>query len=116
MPKLRTLGPLVRSADTRTARPPLKPPPPKWKNPIYDSPEFRAWRAKVVARAGAQCEAMDDYGNRCPKAQPHHRMYADHIIELKDGGALLDLNNGQCLCSSHHELKSAVVRAQRRKR
>src|SRR5262245_62963590 len=75
------------------------------------------WR--VMAKACAQClvcEATDNYGNRCPKAEPHHRMYADHIIELRDGGSLLDLSNGQCLCGSHHELKSAAVRVQRRKR
>jgi hypothetical protein len=42
-------------------------------------------------------------------------MYADHIVELRDGGALLDLNNGQCLCGSHHEIKTMTARAHRLK-
>jgi hypothetical protein len=40
-------------------------------------------------------------------------MYADHVTELKDGGALLDLSNGRCLCASHHELKTLAMRFQR---
>jgi signal transduction histidine kinase len=42
-------------------------------------------------------------------------MYADHIIELRDGGQPFDLNNGQCLCASHHELKTMQARARRLK-
>jgi len=64
----------------------------------------------VVKRAGGQCEAIDEQGNRCSKAQPAHRMYADHIVELKDGGSLLNLANGQCFCASHHEIKTAEIR------
>jgi 5-methylcytosine-specific restriction protein A len=37
-------------------------------------------------------------------------MFADHIVEIKDGGALLDLRNGQCLCGSHHEIKTAQAK------
>jgi 5-methylcytosine-specific restriction enzyme A len=107
MPKLRSLPSLLRSVDTRTVRPP-----PKVKDPIYNTPAFRAWRAKVVARAGGRCEAMDD-GHRCMKAQPEHRLYADHIVELRDGGSLLDLNNGQCLCYQHHTIKTIAVRTKR---
>jgi 5-methylcytosine-specific restriction protein A len=108
MPRLRSLGPMVRTIDTRTT-----PLPPKQKDPVYNTPEFRAWRAVVVHRAGGRCEAVDAFGLRCTKAEPEHRMYADHRIELRDGGALLDINNGQCLCASHHELKTYAARAQR---
>ena len=108
MPKLRSLGPMVRTIDTRTT-----PLPPKIKDAVYDTPAFRAWRADVVRRAGGQCEAVDAFGLRCTKAQPEHRMYSDHIHELRDGGALLDINNGQCLCASHHELKTHAARARR---
>lgn len=107
MTRLRTLGPLVRTIDTSTTRLPkalLK-----QKDPIYDTPQFRAWRAQVVAHAGGRCEAEDN-GQRCGKAQPQHRMYADHVVELKDGGSLLDLNNGQCLCAVHHERKTFAIR------
>ena len=109
MPKLRTLAPLVRTLDTRTTRLPRR-----QMDPVYNTPEFQAWRAQVVARAGARCEAVD-HGFRCSKAHPDHRMYADHIKELRDGGQPFDINNGQCLCASHHEIKTAATRAKRLK-
>ena len=111
MPKLRTLTPLVRAFDTRTTRLP----PRQKMDPIYSTPEFQAWRSHVVARAGGRCEAVDYHGHRCMRARPDHRMYADHIIELRDGGQPFDLNNGQCLCASHHEIKTIAVRAKRLK-
>ena len=107
MPKLTTLPPLIRQADTRTTRLP-----PKLLDPMYNSPDFRVWRALVVDRAGGQCEAIVD-GHRCHKAAPHHRMYADHIIELKDNGLPFDPANGQCLCRSHHEIKTLAARKSR---
>jgi hypothetical protein len=107
MPKLRSLPPLVRTTNTSTV-----PLPPKIKAPEYTTPQYRAWRAAVVARAGARCEAVV-HGHRCTKTMPEHRMYSDHIVELKDGGSLLDINNGQCLCASHHELKTIAARTRR---
>jgi len=106
MPKLRSLPPLVRVRETGLL--PRKPPKPL--DPIYNTPEFKAWAAQIVARAGGQCEAVDRHGHRCPKARPEYRVYADHRVELKDGGSLLDPANGQCLCASHHEIKTAEVR------
>ena len=108
MVKLRSLEPQVRGFDTRTTRLP-----PKVKDPIYNSPEFIAWRRLVVGRAGHQCEVVDRFGLRCSNGHPHHRVYADHVVELKDGGSLTDPANGQCLCASHHELKTAGVRMRR---
>jgi 5-methylcytosine-specific restriction enzyme A len=109
MTKLTTLAPLIRPIDTRTTKLP-----PKQADPHYLTPVHRAWREQVLARAGGRCEAID-HGHRCSKAQPEHRMFADHIVEIKDGGRALDLNNGQCMCFSHHERKSAASRAQRLK-
>jgi 5-methylcytosine-specific restriction protein A len=37
-------------------------------------------------------------------------MYADHIIELRDGGHPFDPRNGQCLCAVHHEKKTFKAR------
>ena len=37
-------------------------------------------------------------------------MFADHIVERKDGGADLDPRNGQCLCGRHHTMKTAQTR------
>jgi hypothetical protein len=113
MPKLRSLAPLVRTLDTRTTKPPPRDKAPKQRNPIYNTREFQAWRGRVIARAGARCEAVDDHGNRCIRAQPAHRMYADHIIELRDGGQPFEVANGQCLCASHHEIKTFAARTQR---
>jgi len=114
--KLRALGPRLRSTDTRTVRPP----PPqltdkqrfKKADPFYASPEFRAWRAKIVARAGGRCEAHE-YGHRCTKAQPAHRMFADHVHEIRDGGEQFNPSNGQCLGGPHHLMKTAQVRRER---
>lgn len=116
MSRLRPLKPFLRTIDTRTVRPP----PPqltdkqrfKAKDPFYDTPEFRAWRAKVVARAGGRCEAME-YGYRCTKTRQQTRMFADHIVEIRDGGAQFDVANGQCLCGPHHLMKTAQARRQR---
>jgi len=86
--------------------------PPKVKAPIYNSPEFRRWRAAVLAMANGQCQAIID-GYRCTNATPNHRMYADHIIELTDGGAPFDIRNGQCLCYPCHVFKTLAARKQR---
>jgi 5-methylcytosine-specific restriction enzyme A len=107
MTKLRTLAPLVRAVTSRTLQPPQK-----RKDAIYDSPAFRVWRAQVVLRAGNRCEYVKD-GERCRKAHPAHRMYADHIVELRDGGHPFDLTNGQCLCAVHHEKKTFKARQSR---
>ena len=68
--------------------------------------EYKAWRDHVIARANRTCE-WPGCGRR------EGRMFADHIVERKDGGALLDPANGQCLCGSHHSLKTAAERAKR---
>ncbi|MFW9626860.1 MAG: HNH endonuclease [Sulfurospirillum sp.] len=39
---------------------------------------------------------------------------ADHIIELRDGGEPLSLENIQCMCSPCHNRKSAKEAAKRR--
>jgi hypothetical protein len=104
---LRTLKPLVRAFDAR----PIKPEG-KRVDRFYLTPEYRAWREKVIARAGRRCEAVDD-GQRCTKAEPRHRMFADHVIEVKDGGAPYEPANGRCLCGSHHTFKTTQTRAAR---
>jgi hypothetical protein len=81
--------------------------------PLYQTVAYREWRGVVIANAGGQCEATEA-GPRCTKAQPRHRMFADHIVEVRDGGSLFDPGNGQCLCGSHHTAKTAAARAMRR--
>ena len=87
--------------------------PAKVANDIYHTPEYRAWRETVIGRAGARCEAIDN-GKRCWKASPRHRMFADHKVELRDGGERFDPANGECLCGAHHTAKTAAARAERR--
>lgn len=89
-------------------------PPPKHADAAYRSAEHRRWRESVIARAGGRCEAVDPQtGRRCGKAAPAHRMFADHVVELRDGGAALDPANGRCLCGAHHTSKTAASRAAR---
>jgi hypothetical protein len=107
MARLGLMGHRVATLDTRRVQPP-----PKTVAPLYQTPEYREWQGKVIARAGGRCEAVDN-GKRCWKAQPRNRMFADHVIEVTDGGAPFDVSNGQCLCGSHHTAKTARARAAR---
>jgi len=107
MPKLRSLAPRLRYAEPSVRLPP------KVKASIYNTPEFQAWRTAVVDRAGGRCEAVDPHGHRCSRATPHHRIYADHITELHDGGLPYALDNGQALCASHHAIKTMTMRSRR---
>ena len=87
-------------------------PAPKRADPLYSTPEYLAWREQVIVRAGRRCEAIDN-GQRCTKAEPYNRMFADHIVEVRDDGARFDIANGQCLCGAHHTLKTVAERAKR---
>jgi 5-methylcytosine-specific restriction enzyme A len=104
---MRMLRPAVRVVDTRTVKRPDKP-----LDPFYNTPGFIAFRAEVIGRAGRRCEAIER-GVRCTKAWPTHRVYADHIVELRDGGSPFDPRNGQCLCASHHQSKTFLARQSR---
>jgi hypothetical protein len=79
---------------------------PKTADPHYLTPEHRAWRAAVIRRAGGLCQAP-----RCGRAGV--RLFADHIRELQDGGAPLDVANGQALCGRCHAFKTVRERARR---
>jgi 5-methylcytosine-specific restriction enzyme A len=80
------------------------PPPPKQRDDIYASPQFLDWRKAVIARAGHMCQ-------RCGRAGV--RLFADHIVELKDGGELLNMANGWALCGSCHTTKTHQERVKR---
>jgi len=108
MALIKTLAPLVPKCDSRTVRAE-----PKRADPFYHEPRHKQFRGMVLARAGYRCEALDAQGNRCTKAAPEHRLFADHIDERKDGGEFYDPANGQCLCGSHHTSKTMRERARR---
>lgn len=80
--------------------------PPKTVDPHYQTPEHRAWAAAVLQRAGYRCE-----GTGCGRTGV--RLFADHVVERRDGGAPFDPANGQALCGSCHTRKTAQARASR---
>lgn len=88
----------LATLDRRTVRPREK-----VADAIYNSPEHKAWALAVKERARWACE---DCGSR-------GRLYADHIVELQDGGLPFDVNNGAARCASCHQLKTARERAKR---
>ena len=99
----------LRAAPPRLSLAPIRlKPPPKEANAVYQTPEHRAWAAAVISRAGGRCQWPG-----CTKAAPQHRMVADHVIEIKDGGAPLDPANGQCLCVQHNTVKGVMAREAR---
>jgi 5-methylcytosine-specific restriction enzyme A len=102
--RLATLQPRVATLDTRSAKPP-----PKTAAPFYLSPEWRALMTEIIAERGRRCE-----DKLCTK--PHRtgiRVFGDHIVELKDGGAPLDKANIRLVCGSCHTRKTAAERAKR---
>jgi 5-methylcytosine-specific restriction enzyme A len=105
--KLGTFRPAFRTFDHRVVKPAAK-----TVDPDYLKPEHRQWRAKVIAAARGRCQWVEQ-GIRCTKAAPTHRMFADHIVELQDGGSPYDVANGQCLCGQHHTIKTTRQRANR---
>lgn len=96
---MRAAPPRLRASDSRHVKPP-----PKRVDPHYLSAEHQAWRSAVIKRAGGQCKKCGRSG--C-------RLFADHIIELRDGGAPFDVTNGEALCGSCHSTKTATARAAR---
>jgi hypothetical protein len=103
---VKQIGQQHRQVDMRAAQPIAKK-----ADPELQTPEHRAWRQQVLRAADFRCQAVDN-GKRCHIRAPE-RLFADHIVERKDGGAKLDPRNGQCLCSSHHVAKTAAERAKR---
>lgn len=100
-PKLRAYQPRVVPTDTRRLKPP-----PKLPDPELNTAAWRAWRDAVIKRAGGVCQSKGCF-------RSEKRMFADHIIERRDGGALYDIANGQCLCGSCHTTKTLQARVNR---
>ncbi len=105
MAKVRMLRPSIPTMDARIAKPP-----PKEADPHYQTPEHREWRLAVMRRAKWRCQHPG-----CSVSYPD-RLFADHIVELRDGGTPFDPENGQALCGAHHSKKTAQARAERAKR
>ena len=109
MSRIPTLKPRIATLDTRTAKPL-----PKEADEHYGTPEHRTWALAVKDRAAWRCEHIED-GRRCRRSRADgDRMYADHILEIKDRPDLaLDLGNGACKCAEHNVRKGIEARAAR---
>lgn len=105
MAKLRCMGPRLATIDSRRVRPP-----PKSVDPHYQTPEHRAWSKAVIERAGGRCQ---DAGHDPRRPRGGVRLFADHIHELRDGGAPFDLGNGAARCGACHSRITAARRARR---
>jgi len=103
--KLRTQPDRVRSVDTRRVQPPAK-----TADPFYLSPEWRKLMADIIAERGRICEDPHCDGKT---HHPGMRVFGDHIVELRDGGAPLDKRNVRLLCGAAHTRKTAQARAAR---
>lgn len=86
------------------------PQPKKERAAVYGTAAHERWRDQVLERAGHACQGRDHDETR-PRSGV--RLYADHKIEISDGGDALDVRNGQALCASCHGLKTARARSLR---
>ena len=72
--------------------------------PFYLSPEWRGLMARLLKERGRVCQ-------HCGRTEC--RIFGDHRIELKDGGAALDPRNIELLCGKCHGIKTAAAAALR---
>jgi len=99
MGRLKTLPLRIKAHDGRTIRPVHA-----VGDVFYDSPEWRELVREVIRERGRRCEACGASSGR---------IYTDHIVEIRDGGARLDRGNLKLLCASCHGSKTASARAAR---
>ena len=97
MVRLTNLQPRLGAASARVSSPP------KTADSFYLSPEWRTLIADIKHARGAWCQDCGAGG----------RMFGDHIVEIKDGGAKLDVANVRLLCGRCHSKKTAKARAAR---
>lgn len=79
-------------------------------NPFYQSAEWIALVAEVLLDRGRRCQ---ECGRTHNIDKTPIRVFLDHIIELRDGGAKLDKNNLKVLCGMCHSRKTMRERAKR---
>jgi 5-methylcytosine-specific restriction protein A len=85
-------------------------PGPKVAAPAYQSREWKMLIAAIIRERGRRCE---DPACQSPNHGAGQRIYGDHVIELQDGGALLDPANVLMRCAPCHGKKTAAERNKR---
>jgi 5-methylcytosine-specific restriction enzyme A len=99
MSRLKMLRPRLTALDTSRVEPPKR-----ISDPHYSTSEHVQWRREVISRADGRCQ-------KCGRTDV--RLFADHIVEINDGGDRLDLSNGRALCGSCHTTKTIAERTRR---
>lgn len=75
-------------------------------NAHYHKARHKAWRERVLKRAGYLCEECKRYGRTDEKGLPVKADTAHHIKHLEDHPELAYvLSNGQALCKKCHNRK-----------
>lgn len=105
--RLKVAPPRLKAANSRRVTPPQK-----RADPIYSEAQYREWREIVIARSGGVCQ---DPRHDPGRPRTASRLYADHIKELRDGGAPFDPSNGIALCGACHTKKTIAERQRRLK-
>jgi hypothetical protein len=98
------------SSRVQPLRQPLLAPKPKQRDPFYGSAEWKKLIASIVEERGRRCQQCGRTHDA--DGQPI-RVFGDHELELKDGGAALDRSNIKLLCGSCHTAKTIAARAER---
>lgn len=79
-------------------------------DPYLTTKEHRAWSREVLKRAGYACQ---DQAHDPGKPRTGILLHADHIVERRDGGPLVDLDNGMARCAACHVRKTTEERKRR---
>ena len=93
----------IKTLDTRTIKVADK-----VGDPFYASKPWRSLLSEIYRERGYRCEDPV-----CSAPRKGGRIYGDHIVELRDGGAPLDKRNVLLRCASCHVRKTAAERAKR---
>lgn len=94
----------LMQARPRLSAPPSRlSPPPKRAGAVYRDPRWRELVGEIKRERGSICE---DCGKR-------GRVIADHVVELRDGGAAFDKRNIRLRCDPCHGRKTEQARRAR---
>lgn len=102
MAKIAMLRPRLAAAPGRVK------PPVKLADPFYLTAEWRALAATIKSQRGYVCEGCGADGRG-----REWTIHADHVVEIRDGGARLDPLNVRLLCQPCHNRKTAGEAARR---